>query len=162
MGMCVSGDTGLVRLSFHDAATWDVTTQTGGPDGCMLMDDPANGGILQIADIVEDIYQEYQARGPFVPQLGTTRGTCVVINPGARGCRSKAPLKHPPLSEQFLSVCSWSTRSAGARVTPISWPPPSLEESISRRRADDGLRAIDGTNVRGGSLEPTSGRWRPT
>jgi hypothetical protein len=63
-------DAGLVRLSFHDAATWDQTSQTGGPDGCMLMDDPANGGILQIADIVEDIYQEYQARS-FVPQLGT-------------------------------------------------------------------------------------------
>ena len=162
MGMCVSGDTGLVRLSFHDAATWDVTTQTGGPDGCMLMDDPANGGILQIADIVEDIYQEYQARGPFVPQLGTTRGTCRHKSGGA-GLPVKGPAQAPTsVHEQFLSFCSWSTRSAGARVTPISWPPPSLEESISRRRADDGLRAIDGTNVRGGSLEPTSGRWRPT
>ena len=104
MGMCVSGDTGLVRLSFHDAATWDVTTQTGGPDGCMLMDDPANGGILQIADIVEDIYQEYQARGPFVPQLGTTRGTCVVIirSRGADGQRPRSSTHLCPRAAPFF------------------------------------------------------------
>lgn len=59
-----------MRLSFHDAGTWSVAAGDGGPDGCLLMDDPANGGILEIADIVEDIYQVYQVRVDVRTDLG--------------------------------------------------------------------------------------------
>ena len=82
--MCGSGDTGLVRLSFHDAATWDVTTQTGGPDGCILMDDPATGGFGVLADSVEDIYQEHQARG-FLPSARHHPRHMCRHNPEPRG-----------------------------------------------------------------------------
>jgi len=54
------GDTigGLVRLSFHDAGTYDVAGTGGRPDGCILMDAAENGGIKEDSLIVERIYNE--------------------------------------------------------------------------------------------------------
>lgn len=39
---------GLVRLPFHDAATYNKATGVGGPDGCVDLTDPDNGGLAVV------------------------------------------------------------------------------------------------------------------
>ena len=53
---------GLVRLSFHDAGTWSQSEGNGGPDGCLLFDDPDNGGITEIVAGIESLYAEWSDR----------------------------------------------------------------------------------------------------
>ena len=53
---------GLVRLSFHDAGTWSQSELNGGPDGCILLTEPDNGGIAEIIAGIEDLYIEWSDR----------------------------------------------------------------------------------------------------
>jgi L-ascorbate peroxidase len=38
----------MVRLAFHDAAPYDLTSNTGGPNGCIDFNDPDNGGLQNV------------------------------------------------------------------------------------------------------------------
>lgn len=54
---------GAVRLSFHDAGTWDKGSKSGGPDGCLHMADPDNGGLSEVVrDLIEPLYEPYKER----------------------------------------------------------------------------------------------------
>jgi len=39
---------GVLRLSFHDSATYSDTDGSSGPDGCILFDNPDNGGLKPV------------------------------------------------------------------------------------------------------------------
>eukprot|EP01062_Namystynia_karyoxenos_P009111 TRINITY_DN13211_c0_g1_i1.p1 TRINITY_DN13211_c0_g1~~TRINITY_DN13211_c0_g1_i1.p1 ORF type:complete len:1620 (+),score=357.44 TRINITY_DN13211_c0_g1_i1:129-4862(+) len=56
---------GLVRLAFHDAATWDDTSpcvSRGGPDGCFMAEDGGNAGLVEVATFLQPICDRF-ARG---------------------------------------------------------------------------------------------------
>jgi len=53
---------GLVRLAFHDAGTYTLATNTFGPDGCLNMSDPANGGLQPVIDNIEPVYQNWKSK----------------------------------------------------------------------------------------------------
>lgn len=51
---------GLVRLSFHDAGTFDKVTDTGGIDGCVDISDPDNVGLELIIDELAPLVNKYK------------------------------------------------------------------------------------------------------
>jgi len=46
---------GIVRLSFHDAATFDPVTNTGGADGCVDLSVPENNGLGLVIDALSSV-----------------------------------------------------------------------------------------------------------
>jgi catalase (peroxidase I) len=51
---------GLVRLPFHDAASFDPVTWPHGPTGCLNFADGGNGGLQRVVNGLEPIYQKWQ------------------------------------------------------------------------------------------------------
>jgi len=52
---------GVVRLPFHDAGSYDQTDGSGKPSGCVNPDDPANGGLPEVINGIEPVYQMHKA-----------------------------------------------------------------------------------------------------
>jgi len=66
---------GVVRLPFHDAGTYTAATGTYPPQGCVNLDDPANGGLAQIIQMIEPTYQKWRdvlTRADFWVLVGVT------------------------------------------------------------------------------------------
>jgi peroxiredoxin len=51
---------GIVRLAFHDAGTYTALTNLYGPNGCLNFADPGNGGLQNVINMIEPIYQRYK------------------------------------------------------------------------------------------------------
>jgi len=48
---------GAVRLPFHDAGSYNQTDGTGKPSGCINTQDPGNGGLSEVINGMEPVYQ---------------------------------------------------------------------------------------------------------
>ena len=48
--------TGLVRLAFHDAGSYDINTNTGGPHADVDLNAGENKGLKRVTDLLEPIY----------------------------------------------------------------------------------------------------------
>ncbi|KAI1188007.1 peroxidase [Nemania serpens] len=92
---CTELARGAIRLGFHDAAAWDVTSPYGGADGSILLTDeilrPVNRGLEQIAARTREYYNKYHPYGAGMAdiiQLGAIVGT--VACPGGPRIRAFA------------------------------------------------------------------------
>lgn len=53
---------GLTRLAFHDSTTYLKTSNEGGPDGCLNLDDPDNAGLAHHVEMMEVLWQPFKNR----------------------------------------------------------------------------------------------------
>jgi len=56
---CTDFLAGLVQLAFHDAGTYDKTTGTGGPDGCIDLTIDENKGLKWITGVIAPVFRKY-------------------------------------------------------------------------------------------------------
>ena len=57
---------GSLRLAFHDAGTFDISSKDGGPSGCIVDEsiDPDNSGLQRVIDLLEPVFQSHVDRCP--------------------------------------------------------------------------------------------------
>lgn len=53
---------GLVRLAFHDAATYSKISKSGGADGCVNLNDPDNAGLQNHTEAMEKLWLPFKDR----------------------------------------------------------------------------------------------------
>lgn len=51
---------GVLRLPFHDAASYDQKDRSGRPSGCVNFNDPGNNGLAAIINGIEPVYQMHK------------------------------------------------------------------------------------------------------
>jgi len=51
---------GTVRLPFHDAGSYDIADGSGKPSGCVNPADPGNGGLPEVINGIEPVYQMHK------------------------------------------------------------------------------------------------------
>lgn len=98
---CTELGRGAIRLGFHDAAAWDVTSPYGGADGSILLTDeilrPVNRGLELIAVRTREYYAKYHPYGAGMAdiiQLGAIVGT--IACPGGPRIRAFVGRKDDP------------------------------------------------------------------
>lgn len=67
-GFCTQPARASIRLGFHDAAGWSKTSEYGGADGSLLLNDEEiggdhNGGLEDIRGTAKELFERYKAYG---------------------------------------------------------------------------------------------------
>jgi len=79
---CTDFLAGLVQLAFHDAGTFDKTTGTGGPDGCIDLTLPENHGLRWITGVIAPVFRKHASVISYADFVVLAANTAIYVASG--------------------------------------------------------------------------------
>jgi len=79
---CTDFLAGLVQLAFHDAGTYDKTTGTGGPDGCIDLNIDENKGLKWITSVIAPVFRKHSSVISYADFVVLAANTAIYVASG--------------------------------------------------------------------------------